>query len=82
MLDDLLEKGIIQLSKPKRPEKLGGQLKQIAIGMIGWSVTPLKYMSHLRSTTGIAKDGRIILDFNDVVETNHISYQTKGLFII
>ena len=30
----------------------------------------------------LIKDGTIILDLDDVVETNHISSQTKGLSLI
>jgi len=30
----------------------------------------------------LAKNGMIILDLDDIVKTNHISFQIRGLYII
>ena len=73
MLDDLLENGVIQLPEPKRPEEAG-------------RVTDPKYCRYHRVVSHplekcitlkerimqLAREGKIILDLDDTVETNHI----------
>jgi len=73
MLDDLLENGVIELPEPKRPEEVG-------------RVTDLKYYRYHKVVSHpiekcitlkdcimqLARDGKIILDLDDTVETNHI----------
>jgi len=83
MLDDLLENGVIQLLEPKRPEE------------VGRTINPKYYMYHRMINHPLekciilkdhimqfAKDGSIILDLDDIVESNHISCQTRGLSLI
>ena len=51
ILDDLLEKWIIQLPKPKRPKEVGRTANPNIVGIIGWLVTLLKSASRLNSTS-------------------------------
>ena len=83
MLDNLLEKGVIQLPDPKRPEDVGRTVDpkycryhRMASHLLEKGVT-LK-----ESTMRLIEDGTITLDLDDVVETNHIPCQTKGVFLI
>jgi len=78
MLDDLLENGIIELPAPKHPEEAG-------------RITDPKYCRYHRVISHplekcitlkerimqLARDGRIILDLDDPVGTNHISAQLE-----
>ena len=83
MVDDLLEKGVIQLLEPKRSEDVGG-------------TADLKYRCYRRMVSNflekcvmlkerimrLIEDETIILDLDDMVKTNHISCQIKGLSLI
>ena len=78
MLDDLPENRIIELLAPKGPKEAG------------WTTDP-KYCSYHRVISHplekcitlkehimqLARDGRIILDLDDLVETSHISAQLE-----
>jgi len=80
MVDDLLEKGVIQLLEQKRPEEVG-------------KITDLKYCRYHRMPSHplekcvtikkhivqLAKEERIILDLDDVAEANHVSCQAREL---
>jgi len=80
ILDDLLEKEVTQLLEHKRPEE------------VGWTIDP-KYCHyhmiishHLEKCITIkerimqlVKEGKIILDLDDVVKINHVSFQTREL---
>jgi len=83
MLDDLLEKRAIQLPQPKRHE----HVVRIA--------NPKYYHYHMMVSHPLEKcvtlkkrimqlieDGTIMLDLDDVIETNDVSYQTKELSLI
>jgi len=78
MMEDLLEKGVIQLLELKRHED------------VGWTTNP--QCRHYHKMVGhplekcvtlkerimrLIKDGMIILDLDDVVETNHISSKQR-----
>ena len=82
MLNDLLEKGLIQLLKPKRPEEVGMTAGPLYYWYQGWLVTRLKNASCLECIMRLVKDGMIILNLDDIVESNHISCQIKGLSLI
>jgi len=72
MLDDLLEKGIIELPPSKRPEEAGraNDLKyyryhQVVNHLLENCITLKERIMQL------AKDGTIILDLNEAAETSH-----------
>jgi len=72
MLDDLLEKRIIELSPSKHPEEVGRtndpkycRYHQVVIHLLEKCIT-LK-----ERITQLAKDGTIILDLDEPAETNH-----------
>ena len=83
MLDDLLQKRVIQLLEPKRPEE------------VGWTANP-KYCRYHRIVSHplqkcitikerimqLAKQGRIILDLDDVIRANHVSSQSRELYTL
>jgi len=83
MLDDLLEKWVIQLSKLNRPEDVGGTVDP-KYGRYHRMVShPLEKCITLKERViQLIEDGTIILDLVDVVETNPISCHTKGLLLI
>ena len=79
MVDDLLRKWIIQLSEPKRPKEVGKTAEfkycryyEMVSQPHEKCVTLKEYIMHL------PKMGRIIVDLDDAVEENMISYQTKN----
>ena len=83
MLDDFLKKEIIQLPKSKRPEEARTtadpkycQYHRMVSHSLDKCVTLKERIMRL------IKDETIILNLDDVVETNHISCQTKGLPLI
>jgi len=83
MLDDLLKKGVIRLPESKRPKDVG-------------RATDSKYCRHHRMVSHplekcvmlkerivrLIEDETIILDLHDAAETNYISWQIKGVFLI
>ena len=74
MLDDLLEKGVIQLLDPKRPEEVGRTAYPKYCHyhrMVSHSLE--KCITIKERIMYLAKEGRIILDLDDLVEANHIS---------
>jgi len=80
MLDNLLDKGVIQLPKQKRPEELGmtADPKYCRYHRMV-SHPPEKCITIKECIMQLAKEGRIILDLDDVVEANHVSSQTRDL---
>jgi len=78
MLDDILKKMIIQLPELKKPEEIGrfdGPKYCRYHRMISH---PLETCSMLKEhIMRLAKDERIVLNLDDVVETNHIFHETK-----
>ena len=83
MLDDLLEKGVIQLPKLKRPEDVRrtSDPKYCCYHrMVSHSLE--KCVTLKERIMRLIEDGTIILDLDDIIEINHISYQTKGLSLI
>ena len=80
MLDDLPEKGVIQLPDPKRPEDVGRTADPKYCCYHRMVSHPHeKYLTLKERLMQLIEDGTIILDLDDVVETNHISYRTRGL---
>ena len=76
MLDDLLEEGVIQLLDPKRLEEVGriGDPKYCQYHRM--VSHPLEKCVMLKEhIMRLTKDGSIILDVDDVVESNHIFCQ-------
>ena len=62
-------------SKAKKDlKKLEGWSTPNIIGIIGWSVTPLKNVPYSRSIMQSLKDGTMILDLDYAINTNHISH--------
>ena len=83
MFDDLLENGVIQLPEPKRPEDVGRTVDSNYCRYHRMVSHPLEKCVTLKECImRLIDDGTIILDLDDVVETNHISCQTKGVFLI
>jgi len=83
MLNDLLKKRIIQLPEPKRLEEVGRTTDPKYCRYHRMVSHPLEKCSRLKERImRLIEDGTIILDLNDVVKTNHISCQTKGLSLI
>jgi len=80
MLDD---KGVIQVLKPKRPEEVKRTVDpkyyryhRMVSHPLGKCITIKEHIMLL------TKYKRIILNLDNVVKTNHIFCQTKGLSII
>ena len=68
MLDDLLEKGIIELPPSKRHGKV---MTQSIVGIIGSLVIPLEMCITMKERImQLAKDGAIILDLDKAIETS------------
>jgi len=83
MLDDLLEKGVIQLPEPKRPEEVGMTADPKYCRYHRMVSHPLeKYNTVKERIMQLAKEGRIILDLDDAVKANHISSQTRESCIL
>jgi len=78
MLDDLLENGIIELPAPKRPEEAGRITDPKYCRYHRVISHPLKKCITLKECImQLARDGRIILDLDDPIRTNHISAQLE-----
>jgi len=83
MLDDLLKNGVIEIPEPKIPKEVGSTADLLYCKYHRMVSHPLEKSITLKERTiRLIKDETIILDLDDVVETNHISYQTKGLSLI
>ena len=83
MLDDLLEKRVIQLSESKRPKDIRRTTDPKYCRYHRMVSHPLKKCVTLKEhIMRLIKDRTIILDLDDVVEANHILCQTRGLSII
>jgi len=73
MLDGLLEKGVIQLPELKRVEDVGRTASPKYCRYHRTVSHPLKkYVMLKEHITRLIEDRMIILDFDDVVKTNHI----------
>jgi len=72
MLDDLLEKGIIELPPSKRPEQSGrtNDLKYCRYHQV-LSYPREKCITLKEPIMQLAKDGTMILDLEEAAETNH-----------
>jgi len=74
MLDELFEKKIIQLPESKRLEEIGRTVNPKYCRYRKMVSHPLEKCVMLKERImQLAEDGRIILDLDDVVETNHLS---------
>jgi len=72
MLDDLLEKGIIELPPSKRPEEAGKVNDPKYCRYHRVSSDPLERCITLKERImQLAQDGTIILDLDEAAETNH-----------
>jgi len=72
MLDDLLEKGVIELPPSKRPEELGRTNDPKYCRYHRVVSHPLEKCITLKERImQLAKDGTIILDMDEAVKTNH-----------
>jgi len=79
MLNDFLQKGVIQLLESKRPEDVVMTVDPKYCRYPRMVSHPLEKCITLKEhIMRLIEDGTIILDLDDVVETNRISYQTKG----
>jgi len=78
MLDDSLENEIIELPTLKRLEE-AGRTTDPKYRRYHWVIIhPLeKYITLKERIMQLARDGRIILDLDDPIGTNHISTQLK-----
>ena len=76
MLDDLLEKGVIELPEPKRPEEVGRTVGPKCYWYHIIVSHPLEKCVTLKEhIMRLAKDGRIILDSDEMAEVSHITVQ-------
>ena len=83
ILSDLLEKGAIQLLEPKRTEDVGITIDPKYCRFHRMASHPLEKCITLQEhIMRLIEDGAIILDLDNVTETNRISCQTKGLSLI
>jgi len=83
MMEDLLKKGVIQLLETKKPEQVGRTAYPKYCHYHRMVSHPLeKCITLEQRIMWLIEDGMIILDLDDLVETNYISYQTKGLSFI
>ncbi|KAL9224851.1 hypothetical protein vseg_000846 [Gypsophila vaccaria] len=72
MLDDLLEKKVIQLPEPKRPEQVNKTTDPNYCRYHRMVSHPLEKCITLKEKImQLAKDGKIILDIDEAVTTNH-----------
>ena len=74
MLDDILEKEIIQLSEPKRPKE-DGRMADPLYCRYHTMISHLleKCITVKECIMQLAENGTIILDLDSIVETNNIS---------
>jgi len=83
ILSDLLEKGAIQLLELKRTEDVGMTIDPKYCRFHRMVSHPLEKCITLKEhIMRLIEDGTIILDLDNVTETNRISCQTKGLSLI
>ena len=83
MVDDLLEKGVIQLLEPNSSEEIGRTVDPKYCRYHRIVSHPLEQCISLKERImRLIEVGIIILNLDKVVETNHIAYQTKGLSLI
>ena len=83
MLNDFLKKGVNQLLEPKRPEDVGMTIDPKYCRFHRMVSHPLEKCITLQEhIMRLIEDGTIILDLDNVTETNRISCQTKGLSLI
>ena len=83
MLDDHSEKGIIKLIQQKRTEEVGRMTDPLYCQYHRMVSHPLEKCITLEERImRLVKDGTIILNFDDVVESNDIFCQNKGMSII
>ncbi|KAL9233128.1 hypothetical protein vseg_008162 [Gypsophila vaccaria] len=72
MLDELLEKNVIQLPEPKRPEQVNKTIDPNYCRYHRMVSHPLEKCITLKERImQLAKDGKIILDIDEAVTTNH-----------
>jgi len=76
MLDDLLEKGVIELPEPKRPEEVGRSAdpKYCRYHRIV-SHPPEKCVTLKERIMRLAEEGRIILDLDETAEVGYVIVQ-------
>jgi len=80
MVDNLLEKEIIQLPKPKRHEEVGKTAEPKYCRYHRIVSHPLENCITIEERImQLAKEGKIILDLADVVKANHVSSQIREL---
>jgi len=83
MRDGLLKKGDIQLPKSKRPAEVARSADSKYCRYHEMVSHPLeKCITFKAHIMRLIEDGAIILDLDDVVKTNHIFCQTKGVSLI
>jgi len=76
MLDDLHEKGVIELPEPKRPEEAERTTDPKYCCYHRIVSHPLEKCITLKEhIMGLAKEGRIILDLNEIAEVGHVTVQ-------
>jgi len=74
MLDDLLEKGVIKLPEPKRPEEVGRTADPKYCRHHRIMSHPLEKCVTLKERImRLAKEGRIILDLDEKAEVCHVT---------
>jgi len=78
MLNDLLKNGVIELPEPKRPEEAGRVIDPKYYRYHRAISHPLEEGITLKDRImQLARDGKIMLDLDDTIETNHISTQPE-----
>jgi len=76
MLDDLLEKGVIELPEPKRPKEAGRTIDPKYYRYHTIVNHPLERCITLKERImQLARDGKIILDLDETVEASHVTVQ-------
>jgi len=76
MLDDLLEKGVIELPESKRPEEVGRTVDPKYCRYHRIVSHPLeKCVTFKERIMRLAEEGRIILDLDETTEVGHITVQ-------
>ena len=76
MLDDLLEKGVIELPEPKCLEEVGRTADAKYYRYHRIVSHPLEKCATLKEhIMQLAREGRIILDLGEMVETSHVTVQ-------
>jgi len=76
MLDDLLEKGVIELPKPKRPGEVGRTNEPKYCQYHTIISHPLEKCITLKERImRLAREGRIILDLDETIEASYVTMQ-------